>query len=160
MLRRCPAWKGFAILGEENSMIIRFLPFAGSSWSFKPRNLLVPNVLFCVMIEGISISASLSTLKKNCRKVPVVVGLWTRGDSGNYLKTIDQQLAGKWWDRHYTFSHHSAASSFGFFPLTRRAGTGRTKSPLSSVWVHWRAGYMIEGSTPVTSVRIEVRCAL
>jgi hypothetical protein len=28
----------------------------------------------------------LSTLKKNCRNVPVAVGLCTRGDSGNWNK--------------------------------------------------------------------------
>jgi hypothetical protein len=56
-------------------MIIRFRPFEASSGSFKPRYGFRPKEVFCLSIEGMSISASLSTLKKNCRNVPVTVGL-------------------------------------------------------------------------------------
>jgi len=75
VLRRWPAWKGFAILGEENSMSIRFLPLEGSSGSLRPRNWFCPKACFRVRIEGTRSSASLSTLKKNWRNVPLTVGL-------------------------------------------------------------------------------------
>jgi hypothetical protein len=87
VLRRWPAWKGFAMLGEENSIKIRLLPFDGSSGSFRPRNLFCPKACFRVRMEGMTSSASLSTLKKNWRNVPLTVGLWTSGDSGNYERT-------------------------------------------------------------------------
>jgi hypothetical protein len=84
VLRRWPAWKGFAILGDENSIRMRFRPFEGSFWSLRPRYGFRPNDFFFWIIEGIRVSASLSALKKNWRKVAFAVGLWTRGDSGNY----------------------------------------------------------------------------
>ena len=46
------------------------------------------------------------------------------------------RITGQWGKIEHTFSTHSAASSGGFLPLTRNAGTGRTKSPFSSVCVH------------------------
>jgi len=64
-------------------MIIFFAPFEGSSGSLKPMNLFWPKVDFWERMDGMTILASLSTLKKNWTKVPRTVGLCTRGDSGN-----------------------------------------------------------------------------
>ncbi len=71
------------MFGEENSTIMRFLPFDASLGFLRPRYGFNPKDFPCVMIFGMRICASLSTLKKNCRKVPKTVGFWTRGDSGN-----------------------------------------------------------------------------
>lgn len=136
VLRRCPAWKGFAIFGEENSMIIRFCPFDVSCGSFKPRYGFRPKDFCFLSIEGMRSSASLSTLKKNCRNVPVAVGLCTSGDSGNLRSTPVSDGYSVNSGQLSTFASHSAASSSGFFPLIRKAGIGSTKSPFSNVWVH------------------------
>ena len=89
-------------------------------------------------IEGITSLDSGPSLKKNWIKVPATLGFSIRGDSGYYTDQSEGTSMLGWYQR--TFSTHSVASSVGFFPLTRNAGTGRTKSPLSSVWVHCSAG--------------------
>ena len=71
------------MLGEENSTIIRFRPFDGSEVSLSPILGLKPYDPAFLMIEGITILASGSGLKKNLRNVLSAIGLLIRGDSGN-----------------------------------------------------------------------------
>lgn len=51
VLRRCPAWNGLAILGEENSTIIFCLPLDLSDGSRNPTFGFDPNSDLCFSIE-------------------------------------------------------------------------------------------------------------
>ena len=63
VLRKCPAWNGLAILGEENSTIIVLRPLDGSEGSRRPIELSVPYWLLALSIDGTTSFVKGSDLK-------------------------------------------------------------------------------------------------
>jgi len=79
VLRKCPAWKGLAILGELNSTTT-FFP---ASISFVPY--LGPNLKICGRMREVTAFSEM----KNCKKVPAATTFSINGDSPNYSKNFD-----------------------------------------------------------------------
>lgn len=88
VLRKCPAWKGFAILGDENSTISFFLPLDGSEGSTRPRFELKPYEGPFLSIAGMTSCVSGCVLKKKEIEMPFATGFSTSGDSGNCLRSL------------------------------------------------------------------------
>jgi hypothetical protein len=70
VLLRCPAWNSLAMLGDENSTIIFFLPLEKSDASLTPFLGLVPYALVDLRISGMTLFNKGSPLKKKETKGP------------------------------------------------------------------------------------------
>lgn len=68
VLRKWPAWKGFAMFGEENSTMMRFWPLLGSLGSRRPRFMLRPKLEPSVRIVGMTVLTRGAVLTNQWRK--------------------------------------------------------------------------------------------